>query len=298
MVDKVQEIAMHKKDQEVEVIRQHMRDVAKEFEEYNDVVKQEVKVNEMIRYKQRKIIHKLKEDVLELKKIMAVPRLYSKYVEESKVYHKKKSEGEYLSKRDHDLYDLASDRSTPFCNQHRSICKNLNDKSRISLPIVQASEVELNESDNEQDITLNQKYDYVPGQLFNPKSSFERHNELVKELKGSRNKPSILGQYKTTALDQRKASFSQLGNLTERKTNIKLSSLDRKLNASTDFSEGTNKVSARELPVNIFDKQLDFPKTFKQKELFGKMRHNQSLPQLARNMNRDIRHVTKQSHQY
>lgn len=292
MVYRVQEIAEDKCEQQIEVIRQEMRDMTHKFNVYNEVVAEEVKINEMLRYKQRMLIHKLKDDIINLKKIMVVPRLHSKYMEESRKYHMKKKEGQFTSQKEYDLYDMSSNRSTPMYKQHRSICKDMNDKSRISLPVVSGSINELSQSEEQDpDISLQQKLDFIPGQLFNPKSKIQRHEELVKELKGSRNKPSILNQYKSMAnLSSKKHSLSGAGNLTERKTKLNLASLDRKLAASTDFSEDTNQVSNRELPVNIFDKQLAFPKTERQKDLFGKRKHNQSLPQLNRiKMNQDIR---------
>lgn len=293
MVDKVQEIAQRDKEADVEVIRQEMRDLTCHFRLYNEVVGEEVKINETLRYKQRLIIHKLKDDILELKKIMAVPRLYSKYVESSKNYHRKKREGEILPQKDVDLYDLSSDRSTPYYKQHRSMVKNLNDKSRVSLPNAGKSIIDLNTSDEEDGVSILNKFDYVPVNLtinappntYSQKSNIERHNELVKELKGSRNKPSILGQYKSVLnLDTDRVNPKKIGNITER-SGMKLGSFERKIESSTDFSD------------KIFSKELNFPKTMKQKKLFSQMKTNQSLPQL-KNFNKDIMNVTKESKRY
>jgi hypothetical protein len=293
MVDKVQEIAQRDKEADVEVIRQEMRDLTRHFNLYNEVVSEEVKINETLRYKQRLIIHKLKDDILELKRIMAVPRLYSKYVESSRSYHKKKKEGEILPQKEVDLYDLSSDRSTPYYKQHRSMVKNLNDKSRVSLPNAGKSVIDLNTSDEDDGTSMLNKLDYVPINLtingppntFSPKSNIERHNELVKELKGSRNKPSILGQYKSVLnLNTTRVLPKKFGNITER-SGLKPGSLERKIESSTDFSD------------QIFSKELNFPKTMKQKKLFGQMKTNHSLPQL-KNINKDIMNVTKESKRY
>jgi hypothetical protein len=247
----------------------------------------------MSRYKQRMKIHKLRDDIKELKRIMLVPRLHSKYVEDSKSYYKKKNEGQYLTQRELDLYDLSSNRSTPLHKNHQSMSQNLNDKSRFSLPISPDDLAGMDNSEEDEDDTfLHSRLDFIPGNLFNPKSSLERHNDLVHELKGSRNKPSILGHYKSVAsLAKKELSKPNNGLLTERKSNSKLSSIEQNLAASTNFSDRTsNKI----LPRNVFEKKLHFPKTVKQKELFGKKKkHNQSLPQLARIPNEDISNVTK-----
>ena len=81
---------------EVEIVREEMAKAAKEFEDYKLIVGEEVKVNEMLRYKQRKLIYKLRDDIEELKNIMMVPRLHSKYVEENKDYVPKHNDPHYL----------------------------------------------------------------------------------------------------------------------------------------------------------------------------------------------------------
>jgi len=245
---------------------------------------------------QRMKIHNLKDDIKELKKIMVLPRLHLKYMEDSRNYKKKKEEGEYVTQRERDMYDLSSNRSTPIRKQHKSMCKDLNDKSRISLPVLSNNAAELNNSqdefDGDQSLFLN-KFDFIPGQLFNPITDLERHNELVGELRGSRNKPSILGQYKSVAsFTDKKMSLSKVGNITDRGSKAKLSFLERNLAASTDFSEESSKLSMNK----IFDKhqKMIFPKTMKQKELLNKKtRHNQSLPQLIKAPNDDISSVTR-----
>lgn len=50
MVDKVQQNAERKKEQEVEVIREEMRQMTQKFNLYREVVEEEIKVNEGIRY--------------------------------------------------------------------------------------------------------------------------------------------------------------------------------------------------------------------------------------------------------
>uniref|UniRef100_A0A7S3NVT3 Uncharacterized protein n=1 Tax=Euplotes crassus TaxID=5936 RepID=A0A7S3NVT3_EUPCR len=266
-------------------MNQKMEDLLLQFSHYSQITAEEIKVNEMLRYRQRMTIHKLKDDIKEFKKILAVPRLYSKYCEESKEFFKKKNGGEYLTQREIDMYDVSSERSTPMYNQRESICHKLNDRSKISLPLLQESAIENQESEGDSvENSMQHRYDYVPGKLFNPRSNLERHHELVQELKGSRNKPSILGQYKTSR-DMSKSSLSQAGLLTDRKS---------LLMASTDFSKTSDKVPGKELAVNVFEKQLNFPKTTKQRKLLGnKLKHNNSLPQLRKVMNNDIRNVTK-----
>ena len=68
MASKIQEKADRKRDEEVEVVREEMRKMAQKFEVYKQLVAEEVKVNETLRwifeiyfyrYKQRLKIHKL-----------------------------------------------------------------------------------------------------------------------------------------------------------------------------------------------------------------------------------------------
>lgn len=49
MVAKVQQAAEHKKEQQVEVIREEMRQMAQKFKTYNEIVAEEIKINEMLR---------------------------------------------------------------------------------------------------------------------------------------------------------------------------------------------------------------------------------------------------------
>lgn len=96
------------------------------------------------------------------------------------------------------MYELNSNRSTPLC-KNRSMFMKLNDKSRYSQPVNANEITELNTSEEDFDEGGYSKLDFIPGNLFNPKSNIERHQELVTELKGSRNKPSILNHYKSVA---------------------------------------------------------------------------------------------------
>lgn len=66
---------------------------------------------------------------------MVIPRLHSKYLEEFKAYQLKIKKGEYVTKRDIDLYDMASVRSITPIDNHHSMSRNLNEKSRYSLPV-------------------------------------------------------------------------------------------------------------------------------------------------------------------
>jgi hypothetical protein len=276
---------------ELNLLNKKMRDLTQHFNLYNKIVAEEIKINENLRYRKSLQVHKLQDNILELKKIMAVPRLYSNYVENSKAYHIKKNEGEVLAERDVDLYDLSYDSSILFYKQHQSMVHNLNDKSRISLPAPAKLAIYLNDSDEDNSTDMLSKFDHVPRNImippgtFNSKSNIERHNDLVKELKGSRNKPSMLGQFRSvTNLEARKSMSKKIGNTTERSA-IKLGSLDRKIESSTDFTD------------KIFRKEFALPKTVRQKKLFGKMKTNQSLPQL-KNINKDIMSDTKESKRY
>ena len=49
MVAKVQQVAEHKKEQQIEVIREEMRQMAQKFKTYNEIVAEEIKINEMLR---------------------------------------------------------------------------------------------------------------------------------------------------------------------------------------------------------------------------------------------------------
>lgn len=155
-------------------------------------------LNVVNRYKQRLQIHKLKDDIIEIKRIIVVPRLYSKYVEESKNYHRKKQKGEYVSSKEYDMYELNSNKSTPLC-KNRSMAMKLNGKSRYSQPLNANEITELHTPEENLEEGVSAKLDFIPGELFNQKSNTERHQELVTELKGSRNKPSILNHYKSVA---------------------------------------------------------------------------------------------------
>ena len=66
---------------------------------------------------------------------MVIPRLHSKHLEEIKAYQLKIKKGEFVTKREIDLYDMSSVRSITPNNQHQSMSRNLNEKSRYSLPI-------------------------------------------------------------------------------------------------------------------------------------------------------------------
>lgn len=50
MVDKVQINAERKKEQEVDVIREEMRQMTQNFDIYRQIVEEEIKVNETLRY--------------------------------------------------------------------------------------------------------------------------------------------------------------------------------------------------------------------------------------------------------
>lgn len=49
MVAKVQQAAEHKKEEQIEVIREEMRQMAQKFKTYNEIVSEEIKINEMLR---------------------------------------------------------------------------------------------------------------------------------------------------------------------------------------------------------------------------------------------------------
>lgn len=296
--------AEHDRDQQIEEMKTEMLKISHQVRLFKDVADQEVKINEAIRYKQRLQIHKLKDDINHLKRTMLIPRLHAQYVEENKKIQDKKKRGEYIPQKDLEFYDISSVRSTPF-NKHHSISRNLNEKSRISLPVNEANDLELS-MDNE-DILALSKLDFIPGQLFKPKTNLERHFELVNELRGSEDKPSILGSYKSVthlSPNTNHRTDIKAGNLTDRKSTLRHLLNNPLLQTSTRISEtsstknliGVGKVRlSTETPPDIFQKKLTFPKTIKQKELFEKKRHNQPLPQLAR-ANKDISDVTQRQY--
>lgn len=173
--------------------------------------------------------------------------------------------------------------------------------SRISLPIHGNNETDISVEDTS---AMLSKIDITPGQLFKPKKTIiERHKELISELKGKKDKPSILGNHKPVSHlspnPERDLNFKP-GNFTDRKHQIRRSLHDPFLQSSTKLSESGSSKNILNFDMDqksdenlgsIFQKQFNFPSTVKQKELFAKKKHNQSLPKLMR-VNKDISDVT------
>jgi hypothetical protein len=94
MVDKVKKESEKDKENDVEVIRKQMRDLTQHFNLYNKIVAEEIKINENLRYRKTLQIHKLQDNIQSMMKT-------------AKLTIFKKNEGEVLSERDVDLYDLS-----------------------------------------------------------------------------------------------------------------------------------------------------------------------------------------------
>ncbi|CAI2377443.1 unnamed protein product [Moneuplotes crassus] len=96
IIEEQRKIEVKKLNQEIEDLKdKHEQEIARltsdhkaelealssQYYEYKITADEETKINEAIRFAQRKEINKLKTDIRKLNKIMLVPRLHSKYIE-------------------------------------------------------------------------------------------------------------------------------------------------------------------------------------------------------------------------
>ena len=114
------------RDDRVFQMKQEVEKMAETLDLCKEIVTEEVSINESIRYKQKMMIHKLKDDINHLKRTMLIPRMHAQYLEENKRIQDMKKRGEFIPP-DLEFYDVSSVRSTPG-NKHHSISRNLNEK--------------------------------------------------------------------------------------------------------------------------------------------------------------------------
>lgn len=201
----------------------------KKFKAFREITSNEVKINETIRYKQQLEINKLKTDFKRLKKIMLIPRLHSKYVNEIK-----KIEQNQLDSQDSDIMNIdlhyLTKTGTPLFRDYRPF-------------VSEETVVEEQPEKYEQPLLLfsenSSKYKNALGERSEHKPLIKHINPPMTQMRSSRNLRRNLQNY-NSAVSFRPihTSESRFGSLSDRRVYLRPITVQGK----TESTKGSEQV--------------------------------------------------------